>query len=135
MATVISGADYQTIATAYGKLKARLDGARGYLYDAVTTVVLMTDLEPTVDLLAEFYNAYLVNYNSINSGQPYIAAVKKLNNHILSRGGYADINAFLLHASQVENGNVPYHVPAAWADLSNTAGQTINGTYIVPDSN
>lgn len=133
MSNVISGADYQSIATAYGQLKHRLDGARGYLFDAVNTIVLLTDLEPTVDLLAQFYNAYLVNYNSINSAQPFLAAVKQLNNHIISRGGYTDVNAYLLDVSATQNGNTPFTVPAAWNDLSTAAGMPIDGTYVVPD--
>jgi hypothetical protein len=132
-ANVILGADYQSIAQAYGTLLSRLNGVSTYLYEAVDTIVYMNTVDPTIDLLSSFYNTYLINASNVNGVQPYLAAVKALNNHIISRGGYTDINAYLQDVSATQNNNHPLTVPQSWSDLSSVAGQPINSTYVVAD--
>jgi hypothetical protein len=119
---VISGSDYNAIATHYGNIKTLLTSASEYLYDAVYKIVLFNSLEPTADLFNEFYNSYLSNTSQIKSDIPLIPAVKKLNSHVMSRGGYASVNAFLEATGAT--------VPQSWADLCASAGTTIDEDHI-----
>ena len=120
---VITGSDYTAIATSYGQIKKRLSQCSTYLYQAVNTIVLFNTVEPTVDLLQEFLTSYQVNTANYGSDISLIPAVKKINSHVLSRGGYASINAFLTDKGAT--------VPQAWADLCLAAGTTIDPSHIV----
>jgi hypothetical protein len=99
MADVISGAEYVSIANNYGSLRERLDATTDYLYDAVYTIVLFNEFEPTLDLLQTFYDTYVLQTQILNNNTPYHAAIRALNNHVLLRAidpstdsGYTDIN-------------------------------------------
>ena len=121
---VIPGTSYKTIATNYAKLMYRLTTASVYLLNAVDVILDTDELIPTVDLLDEFYNTYLINAGSVSNNAPFLQAVRKLNSHIIGRGGYADINAFMAANSSA------YPVPQSWIDLNTAVGQTINaGLY------
>jgi hypothetical protein len=131
---VISGLTYKNIATAYAKLKYRLDTAGDYLLDAVNYILDTDELVPNIDLLNDFYQTYFVHFESLSADTPWLGPVRKLNAHVLGRGGYASINAYLAAKSTSENGGVAIKVPQAWADLSAATGQTISSTYITTNS-
>lgn len=122
MANVISQADYSSIATSYANARDKAVSAVGYLFDAVYTIVLLQDLLPEVDLLQEFYNSYLINNDLLKSPVNFMPAVRSLNNHVLNRSSYSDIDTYLDAASQT--------IPQTWADLSASAGFVI--TEITP---
>lgn len=122
---VISGANYVKIATSYGNARDQILSSIQFLFDAVYEVVLIKEIIPEVDLLDEFYNSYQINSNVFKSPVTLLQAVRSLNNHVLNRGGFADINAFF--AAQ-PHGTV---VPRAWADLSSAVGFSIHNIYVV----
>lgn len=122
---VISKTAYKAIANSYGKLKYRLDDASTYLYTAVDTIVQLDDLDPTLDLLFDFYSTYSVNTNSVKSVGPFLKPVQTLNNHCLTRQAVTDINYYLAA------GAFGAELPQKWADLVLAAtGQTIESGYI-----
>jgi hypothetical protein len=118
MGQLISIADYSAIAGYYGNIKTVLSSASTYLYNAVYKIAQIDDIEPSIDLLQDFYNSYKVNSAQYSSDLPLLAAVRKLNTHVLNRGGYASIDAFLEANAAT--------VPQSWATLSGEAGQTID---------
>ena len=133
MANVISGADYKYIAQQYGSIATYLSGVSSYLLNAVTRVAINNDIDPTVDLIQDFYNSYTTNSVSMVSTTPLLPAVRKLNSHVMNRGttytsigGTAtatDATSFLAVTGQT--------VPQSWANLSSDAGTPINSAYIV----
>jgi hypothetical protein len=119
---VITGTDYHAIAISYGNVKTRLAALSGYLYEAVYQVVLMNTYEPTKDLLDAFAGVYEVNLGAYASLIPFVPAVKAINSHVINRGGYATVNAYLTAKGIT--------VPQAWADLCTAAGTTIDPSHI-----
>ena len=115
---VITGTDYSAIAHDYGDIISQLSGVGTYLYDAVYQIVLMNTYEPTLDLLDPFNNVYTANVSAYSSYVPFVPAVKAINNHVINRGGYSSINAFLTATGVT--------VPQAWVDLCAAAGFTIS---------
>lgn len=128
MSTTISAANYQSIAGYYGNVKKVLGTVSGYLFGAVTTIANMNDVEPTYDLMTQFYNSYQVNSSTLASDLPLLAAVRTLNSHVLNRGGYTSIgatsdNTSFLHVQSIT-------VPQGWADLCSSTGQVIDASHI-----
>ncbi len=130
---IISNSDFQAISRAYGNIQTMLNNMSGYLYSAVSTIALIDTVEPTFDLITDFYNSYNVNSNAMTTNVPLLAAVRKLNSHILNRGStlstpYTSIGAtgdstsYLTLTSQT--------VTASWASLSAAAGQTVASAHI-----
>ncbi len=127
--TIISANDYKAIAGYYGSIKTLLGNVTGYLYSAVTRIALVNDVEPTFDLMTDFYNSYSVNSVQITSTVPLLGAVRKLNSHVLNRGGYSSIGATGDAASFLSVQGIT--VPQSWADLSAATGQTIDASHIL----
>lgn len=121
---VISGADYRNISLEYDSIRARMLLTKEDAYDAVYLIVRLNEVDPEVDLLAPFNNAYLAQVSDSTSTSTLINAVRALNQHAIVRGGYADIDAYLAAESIT--------VPQNWADLSEAAGFTIADVYIDP---
>ncbi len=69
------------------------------------------------------YSAYTVSDTSLKSIYLYQTAISALNNHVITRGGYADINEYFLAESVT--------VSSTFAELSGMAGFSIDGDYIV----
>lgn len=122
MANVISGANYAAVATNYANARDRVVSAVGYLFQAVYQIVLLQDIIPEVDLLQEFYSSYLVNNDLLKSPVNFLPAVRSINNHVLSRGTDASLDAYLTAEGVT--------VPQTWADLSSAAGFTIAQSHI-----
>ncbi len=120
--SVISGTDYRAIAEDYASSRISNLAAKDGLYDAVYLIVLLNTLQPEVDLLSTFWDAYNIQLDTLTSPTLYLSAVRALNNHVLTRGGYTDIDDYLQHEGVT--------VPQAWADLSSEAGYPISNTYI-----
>lgn len=118
MPNVISGADYSTIATNYAHARDKAVSAVTYLFEAVYQIVLLNELVPEVDLLQEFYNAYLINNDLLKSPVNFLPAVRALNNHVLNRGTADTVDDFL-----TEEGVT---VPQTWATLCESAGFDIS---------
>lgn len=119
---VISGADYSTIATNYANARNQAVSAVGYLFEAVYQIVLLNELVPEIDLLQEFYSAYLINNDLLKSPVNFMPAVRALNNHVLNRGTAATVDAFLTDEGVT--------VPQTWATLSESSGHDISEVNI-----
>jgi len=115
---VISGANYVAIAQAYATARDSVVSSLSHLFDAVYDVVMLNEIQPEVDLLSEFYNSYQVNTGLYLTPVTFLSAVRALNNHVLNRGGYQTLDAFL----DVTAGGGPFTVPQTWADLCLSAG-------------
>lgn len=129
MADYINATEYQYLATKYGKMLSKLKDSSVYLYDAVTYVCALDDILPSVDLVPDFYQTYVTNYTAMAPSAPFLGAVRALNTHVLNRGGYDTIDAYL--ANEATTG---YKVPESWGELSAAAGQTINAKWLAADS-
>lgn len=114
MSTVISGADYVSIATSYANARNAVLSSVGYLFEAVYTIVQLDVVEPEVDLLIEFFNSYQINTDLFRSPVSFLSAVRRINNHVINRGGFATVSAYLTSEGVT--------VPQAWADLSSAVG-------------
>lgn len=121
--SVISGSDYRAIAEDYASSRTSNLAAKDGLYDAVYLIVLLNAIQPEVDLLNTFWDAYNIQLDTLESPTLYLSAVRALNQHVLTRGGYTSVDDFLSHEGQT--------VPQAWADLSADAGYPISAPYII----
>lgn len=119
MAQVIGGADYVSIATSYANARTAVLSSVSYLFEAVYTIVQLDVVEPEVDLLTEFFNSYQINADLFRSPVSFLSAVRRLNNHVLNRGGFTTVSAYLTSEGVT--------VPQAWADLSSAAGYDLSG--------
>lgn len=136
MANVITVATYVIIAQDYAHSIQSLTSPVTFLTDATQTVANLDDILPTVDLIGPLFTAQtgtttITMVSTIHNGQipiptfptSWIAACRACNNHVITRGGYADVNAFL---ASVTSGN---QVPPQWLELCKAAGFTnINAT-------
>jgi len=113
---VITGQDYLSIATFYATARDNNVASVEYLYDAVYQVVLLTQVDPTRDLIGEFYNSYLINADIYRSPSTYLSAVRSINNHVINRAGIdvSDLNDYLTLES--------IQVPLGWAELCKSTG-------------
>lgn len=122
MSKVISQTEYRNIALDYAAAYERILEPNDFLYDAVYRVVLLQVVIPEVDLVNPFYDAYSISFTNSDIPSSIIDAVETINNHVLTRGGYDDIDAYL------DAGSVT--VPSGWATLSELAGFTISSSNI-----
>lgn len=114
---VITGTDYRDLAVAYSNARDTTLGAKQYLFDSVYLVVLLQSIQPEVDLLEPFWDSYTLNSASLQAPTLLMGAVRALNSHVLSAGGYETVDAYLVAEGIT--------VPQTWADLSAQAGYTI----------
>lgn len=117
--SVISGDDYLAIANAYADAYNRMISCIAYFYEPVTSVVILDDVQPTLDLLQTVYTSYQVNEARIRSRSFYEATVRALNNHVILQSTEKDLNDYLA-------ANVPTGVPASWKTMSDSIGFTID---------
>lgn len=119
MANVISGTDYAAIANYYANSRTANINSVNYLYDAVYTVVLNTDIYPTLDLISEFWNSYTINDSIFRASGSYLGAVVAINSHVLNRSAttITTINDYLLEEGVT--------VPMGWAELCKLTGTLI----------
>ena len=119
---VISGTDYRAISDDYAAARNLNIDVREFLFDAVYKVVLLQVILPEVDLLQSFWDSYLVNAPIYAASINLLAAVKAMENHVLQRGGFASVDAYLASEGIT--------VAAAWAELSTDAGYPISAEFI-----
>lgn len=123
MAQVISQTEYRNIALDYAAAYERFLEPSDFLYDAVYRVALLQVVIPEVDLINPFYDAYNIRFRTSDIPGSMIDAVRAINDHVIQRGGYDDVDAYLDSGSGIT-------VPAAWATLSSLAGFTISSGNI-----
>lgn len=119
---VINSSDYSTIATNFATARTKLQETDTYIFDNVYRVVLLNLVYPTADLFDAMWTTYLLNAGTSNIPTRYIDAVKALQKHVISRGGYDSINDYY-DAEAIT-------VPTAFAEISAKAGFVIDPAYI-----
>ena len=119
---VISGTDYRSIAVEYADALTKQDAMKQDFFDAVYIIVQLNTIIPEIDLLNRFWGNYVINTDTIKSRENFISAVRVLQNHVLSRGGFSTVDAYL------ESEGIT--VPKNWADLSARVGFTISSSNI-----
>lgn len=133
MADVITGTQYSTLATKIGSTISVVRGAKSYLFDALTTIAQLDDVNPTADLIIPFKSVYDIQINILQSNSNYLTTARALNDHVLARArqldgtAYTDINDWF--DDETSNGH-PVSVPQTWADLCEITGTTIDSAYI-----
>jgi len=120
---VMNPVDYKIIADYYAAARNKEVLTNGDLFDAVYYVVSLSDLAPEIDLLSEYWNTYLITANSIETPSGLMPAVQALNNHVVVRGSYEDINEYFAD-------NIGLEIDATWQSLSEDAGYDISDTYV-----
>jgi len=123
MSSVISGTNYEQVATQYANARNSVLSSVSYLFDAVYTIVTLDEIEPSVDLLTEFWNSYQINSDLFRNPVTFLSAVRRINNHVINRSIYTTLDLWM--AAEGVN------IPEAWADLSNAAGYTIDPSRIL----
>ena len=119
---VLDGQIYLTIATNIATARDNIVSVVDNFYSNVYEIVLLDDIQQTLDLLEPMYSAYSVSDTSLRTITLYQTAISALNNHILTRGGYSNINQYLA-AEGID-------VPQTFADLSSLAGFPIDASNI-----
>jgi hypothetical protein len=120
--SVIPAESYQLIATNVGNIKLGSDQIATWLNNATQVVADINDPAVTVDLAIDFINSSKSNSTFYSNFNGILGSVRKLNSHVINRGGYADINAYL------QENNIT--VSQGWADLCALTGMTIDSGYI-----
>jgi len=118
--------NYQSLINDYADARQQTLSAIDYLETAVQTVVDLDVLEPELDLLRPFYDTYLLASDTWGSTTTYNAAVRALQNHIINRSDYDDVDDWLNAQS------ISYRVPYYWAELSEAAGFPYSAGNIAP---
>ena len=122
MANVINGADYLVLANSYSDVLDAVMDEKDRMFDAVYHVVLLQSLYPEVDILSPSWEAYQVNASTSAIPNGILTAVRAIEQHVITRGGYATVDAYLAAEAIT--------VPASWATLSSAAGFPISAPYI-----
>jgi hypothetical protein len=140
---IISHDDYKKIADQYAGIMNDYGTTQSQLYAAVEYIVLLQVVNPEVDLLTPFWNAYLSVSNTAMAfarNSMMIDAVRALNNHILNYDNAASINTAYdtidkyLADSTGQGSSMANALQQTWADLSQEASGTrgtISANYIV----
>jgi hypothetical protein len=124
MSDLIDFAYYQTLTDDYSAAKSLVTQAIDYLEQAVDVVVMLDEVIPEVDLLSDFYSSYLNALNILGANSVFSQAVRSLQSHVLNRGGYANIDAYMLAEAGA------WQVYQEWADLSQSCGYVYAPAYI-----
>ena len=124
MANLISAADYKILADYYSAARNRELLVNDDLFDAVYHIVLLNELQPEVDLLNIYWNSYLLSANRFETPSSLLTSVRALNNHVVVRGNYDDINEYFA-------ANAGLEIDETWQSMSSDVGYDISDTYVV----
>lgn len=131
MANVINYSDYLAIATNYASARDAVLSSSDFLLAAVNDIVALDVIEPEVDLLSEFFQSYQINADLFGSSTNLLSAVRRINNHVLNRGGES-LNTYIAAGIAANGGGDTEKVPQTWADLCSAAGYEIDSANIRP---
>jgi len=120
---LINAADYKIISDYYAGARDKELLANGDLFDAVYHVITLNELAQEVDLLAKYWSTYLITANFVETPSGLMPAVTALNNHVIVRGSYEDINEYFAD-------NLGLLISSTWQTLSSDAGYDISNTYV-----
>lgn len=130
MATVLGKSDYLSISIYYTNALRRLRLTDSDLFNAVYAVVLLDTVEPTVDLAKPLFTAYEENGATIGYPGNFIEAVRIVQNHVIDRGGFNDVDAYLEATTLNGVAASAILVPEEWSDMSGEAGFTISSSNV-----
>lgn len=120
---LISSCDYLQLANIFNGIMISTQNEKNYLFDAVYKIVALKNIYPELDLLTTFWDTYFVNTeNYLTNPFSLYPAVVALQQHVLQRGNYDNINEYLENEELI--------VPEQWADLSAQAGYPIDSEWI-----
>lgn len=123
---VISFAKYKIISDNLGEARSSMLLAIGNMFTAVYEVAILDDVQSTLDLLQPMFAAYQLADNSLRSINNFTSAVVALNNHVVRRGNYSNLNAYL----DANNADLPINkLDDQFVEMSNTLGYSINSSY------
>lgn len=114
---VISGEDYLSVSNQYASARDALLSSSDFLLDAVDLIVDTQNVIASADLLSTFFLSYQINAAINVNPSPFLSSVRRLNNHVLNRGGFTTVQQYIDNEGIV--------VSPTWKDLSNAAGYTI----------
>lgn len=97
-----------------------MNSASEYMFNSTYEIVLHGGIETVNDLLYTFNNAYLISYES--NYKNILGSVKRLNNFLLRKTFYNDLNEFLEDQDMT--------VKPSWADICRIAGYDIDNDNI-----
>lgn len=123
---VINPTKYKQISDNIATAKAQLKLAVTEMYSAVYTIALLDDVTQSVDLLQPLFTVYQLTDNAFSRTSLFDGAVLALNNHVLRRGGYTTMDAYL--AVSTGTGDDVILLPEFW-DLCNKLGYNVSATY------
>ena len=125
--SVITTENYKLLVVDYTAALTQIANVADHYYAAAEKVLALDIFDPELDLLNPFYNAYLTATVAFAAQpQSVVNAVKALQAHIISKGGYASVDAYYL-----ADGNFSHYFTAEFANLSQQAGYSIGVDYIV----
>ena len=124
---LISCEDYKCLADLYSQARERVLAVNQDLLDAVYQIVMLQTCIPEIDLLSSFWNSYNLSSSQFNTPTALLEAVRALNNHVIVRGGYTEIDEFF--AACTTDGT-PITVDETWQSLSSEVGFDISDTYV-----
>lgn len=127
---VISTSNYEEIAHLYNQAITQTLLVADYYYQAAQLVLLIDDFAPELDLLKPFYQAYLTALTAY-AGYPgsTVDAVRSLQEHVLREARDGSDNQYsTIDAWYAAEGIT---VEACFADISASAGYSIDSSYIV----
>jgi len=81
--SVISGADYVTIADDLAYANEAVLSSLVYQFETVQTIVYLNVVEPEVDLLNSFWQNYTGNVSTLSSNTLLSTSVSALQQHVL----------------------------------------------------
>jgi len=118
----IVGSEYRKIAVEYATARDKHLAMKQDFFDAVYIIVQLQSIVPEVDLLTQFWGAYQVNSDTINTSEMFLSSIRTLQSHVVSRGGFDNIDQYLVAEGIT--------VPQTWADLSTGVGYAISKSNI-----
>lgn len=119
---VVSPTIYKIISDNYGEARTSLLESNSYLFEAVYQVVLLSQIDPEIDLLMPLFSAYQIMSGRFASPTLFIPAVRTLNVHVLKRSGYTNLSSYLTFEDIL--------VSPSWQVLSEAAGYHINDNLV-----
>ena len=123
---VIDTTKYKQISDNIATAKAQLKLAVTEMYSAVYTIALLDDVTQSVDLLQPLFTVYQLTDNAFSRTSLFDGAVLALNNHVLRRGGYTNMDSYLAAGAGTPDDVIL--LPEFW-DLCNKLGYNVSATY------
>ena len=111
--------EYLVFSELYAGAVDDITAIRDDFWNGAYEVVMLQRLYPEIDLLNPLWDAYITNVQQSVYPPGIIAAVTAINSHVIARGGFADLDAYLEDGDGIQ-------VSAGWAALCVAAGYAVD---------